>query len=160
MRGWDKELGRGPGTLSISDTSSSCCLGSGAQECCALMSCLCRQAFAGVRLLKVILNLPFIRDQRKELKAAYKTGEGLEQPRAWEGETCLQSPRLEAMHSQPWMWGGMERGHSENPGISASADCWHSNGCVLGFWLWFHLDPIKNQIIKTSRAGALASHHR
>lgn len=33
------------------------------------MSCLCRQAFARVRLLKVILNLSFIRDQRKELKA-------------------------------------------------------------------------------------------
>lgn len=129
--------------------------GQGHSEFCALMSCLCRQALlALVRLLEVILNLPFIRDQRKELKARVwgfqknlqDWGGEAKQPQALKGSrhTSTVSLGLEATHSQPVMWGDPQKtlGSQHQHGVDTAL------GHFLGGWAVVSFDSIKNLIIK------------
>lgn len=114
----------------------------------------------------MILNLPFIRDQRKELKARVWVfqkklqdwGGEAKQPQALKESrhTSTVSLRLEATHSQPMMWGDPQK----TLGSQHQRDVDTALGHFLGGWAVVSCDSIKNLIIKTKGAGALASNHR
>lgn len=109
----------------------------------------------------MILNLPFIRDQRKELKAGgwgfqkilQDWGQKAKQPQALEGsKRAPPSPRPRGHAAQPVMWGVLGKA----TGFTASHG--RRRGIAFGLGLWFHLDPDRNLIIKTK--GQVFSQHQ
>ena len=113
----------------------------------------------------MILNLPFIRDQRKELKAGVggfqknlqDWGGEAKQPQALKGSRQMStvSPALEATCSLAYDVGvgGPQKSHWVLSFVLAQ--CW---GVSFRVGLWFHLEPIQNLIMKTKGAGALGLH--
>lgn len=113
----------------------------------------------------MILNLPFIGDQRKELKAG--VWDFQKNLQAWGGvpaasslgreQTHLQSPRPEAVHSQARMWGARGGCLRKTPGSRHQQTVDTAQGVSLGLGCGFIWILLKS---KSSKPRGQVLKHR